>query len=135
MLADGTSMWATYIHCSQNWFALGWKVQSLCGKEADRHLVETLSVPQIHRKSDLWRKVLPGLTKDFCRIRKFQNINLESLVALVKPQTSQILKVSGELDDVQTFNKKTKILGIYFSWINSVYLRVLTKCLKSGSDF
>lgn len=61
--------------------------------------METLSVPWVHRKSDLSRKVLPGPTKDFCRIKKFQNINLDSLVMLVKPQTSQILKVSGKLDE------------------------------------
>lgn len=45
---------------------------------------------------------------DFCRIRKFQNINLDSLVALVKPQTPQILKVSGELDEWANFKQENK---------------------------
>lgn len=44
----------------------------------------------------------------FCRIGKFQNANLDSLVALVKPQTSQILKVSGELDEWANFKKEKK---------------------------
>lgn len=77
-------------------------------EEADRHLVETLSLPQTFRKSLLWAKVLPFLTKDFCRIRKFRNINLDSLVALVKPQASQILKVSGELDERANFKQENK---------------------------
>lgn len=84
--------------------------ESVWGKrleEADRHLVETLSLPQTYRKSLLWAKVLPGLTNDFCRIRKFWNINLDSLV-LVKPQTSQILKVSGELDEGTNFKQENK---------------------------
>lgn len=53
----------------------------------------------IKKNRSVEKKVLPCPTKDFCRIRKFQKTNLDSLVALFKPQTSQILKVSGELDE------------------------------------
>lgn len=137
MPADGASAWATYINCSAEQVCYWLEgPESEAWKKSGGTWWKRRPYLGYKEKQIRGGKVPPRPTKDFCRIRKFQKTNLDSLVALVKPQTSQILKVSAELDEWANFKKKKKkILGIYFSWINPVYPRAHRKCLKSGSDF